>query len=89
MKSYHLAAQPGRRGEQHVRRDRPRLLARHPVADDVAVGSRAQFAGMKRVMTARQLRPVIDRVFPFAAAPAAFRHVRAGGHLGTTVISHG
>ncbi|WP_034091416.1 zinc-dependent alcohol dehydrogenase family protein [Streptacidiphilus albus] len=55
----------------------------------VAVGSRAQFTAMNRAVTAHRLRPVVDRVFPFAEAPAAFRHVRAGGHLGTTVISHG
>lgn len=55
----------------------------------VAVGSRAQFTALNRAVTAHRLRPVIDRVFPFTDAPAAFRHVRAGGHLGTTVISHG
>ncbi len=55
----------------------------------LAVGSRAQFTAMNRAVTAHRLRPVIDRVFPFEDAPAAFRYYRAGGFLGQVVISHG
>ena len=34
-----------------------------------------------------QLKPVIDRVFPFAEAPAAYRHQESGAHFGKVVIT--
>jgi NADPH:quinone reductase-like Zn-dependent oxidoreductase len=33
-----------------------------------------------------QIKPVIDRVFPFAEAPAAYRHLQSGSHFGKVVI---
>ena len=32
------------------------------------------------------LQPVVDRVFPFGAAPEAYRHLRSGAHVGKVVI---
>ena len=34
------------------------------------------------------LKPVIDRRFAFAEAPAAYRHLASGAHLGKIVIGH-
>lgn len=52
----------------------------------IFVGSRAMFLAMNRLIEQKQLRPVIDRVFPFDAAPDAYRHLEAAGHFGKVVI---
>jgi NADPH:quinone reductase-like Zn-dependent oxidoreductase len=44
---------------------------------------------MNAFIEAHALRPVIDRVFDYAAAPAAFAHMEAGDHFGKVVIRHG
>jgi NADPH:quinone reductase-like Zn-dependent oxidoreductase len=41
---------------------------------------------MNRFLADKQLHPTIDRKFPFADAPAAFRHLDAAGHFGKVVI---
>ena len=53
----------------------------------VAVGSRAAFETMNRAIALHQLRPVIDRVFPFAAGPAALKRLESGSHFGKVVMS--
>ncbi|WP_067132731.1 zinc-dependent alcohol dehydrogenase family protein [Microtetraspora malaysiensis] len=53
----------------------------------VAVGSRAQFLEMNRVIEANGLRPVIDRVFAFDDAPAAYRYYASGEAFGKVVIA--
>ncbi len=53
----------------------------------VAVGSRAQFLAMNRAIELHRLRPVIDRVFPFDQARAAFAHHAGGGGVGKVVIA--
>jgi len=55
--------------------------------DGIYVGSRAMFQDMLTTMTSAQMRPVIDSVFPFKDAPAAFSHIEGGGHFGKIVIS--
>ena len=52
----------------------------------VYVGSRAMFEAMNRAITEHKLRPVIDKVFPFAEAHAAYRHLESGAHFGKVVI---
>ncbi|MEU9202186.1 NAD(P)-dependent alcohol dehydrogenase [Streptomyces sp. NPDC048332] len=52
-----------------------------------AVGSRAQFTSMNSVITAHRLRPVLDRVFPFEEAPAAYRYYESAGPFGKVVIT--
>jgi len=53
-----------------------------------AVGSRDSFERMNRAIEWHGLRPVIDRVFAFDDAPAAFSHLAAQRHFGKVVISH-
>jgi NADPH:quinone reductase-like Zn-dependent oxidoreductase len=50
------------------------------------VGSRAMFEAMNRAIEANALRPVIDRVFPFAEAKQALAHMESGAHFGKIVI---
>lgn len=52
----------------------------------IFVGSRAMFEAMNRAIALHGLRPVVDRVFPFAEAPAAFRHLESGSHFGKICI---
>jgi NADPH:quinone reductase-like Zn-dependent oxidoreductase len=55
----------------------------------ISVGSRNDFEAMNRAISMHQLRPVIDRTFPFAEAKAAYRHFEGRGHFGKVMITHG
>jgi NADPH:quinone reductase-like Zn-dependent oxidoreductase len=55
----------------------------------ISVGSRADFEAMNRAIALHRLRPVIDRVFPFEEAPAAYCHFESRAHFGKVVVSHG
>lgn len=50
------------------------------------VGSREMFEAMNRAIAQHQLEPVIDHVFEFADARAAFARMEGGEHLGKIVI---
>ncbi|RMI28313.1 NAD(P)-dependent alcohol dehydrogenase [Nocardia stercoris] len=52
----------------------------------IAVGSRTDYEAMNRAVTAHRIRPVVDRIFPFDAAPDAFAYYRDGGPFGKVVI---
>jgi NADPH:quinone reductase-like Zn-dependent oxidoreductase len=47
------------------------------------------FEAMNRAIEAGGLKPVIDKVFPFAEAKDAYRHLKSQNHFGKVVISHG
>jgi NADPH:quinone reductase-like Zn-dependent oxidoreductase len=53
----------------------------------IFVGSRAMFEEMNRLIAAKGIKPVIDRVFPFAQAADALRHLESGAHFGKVVIA--
>ena len=53
----------------------------------IYVGSRAMFESLNRAVTQHHLKPVIDRVFPFAEAIAAYEHLQSGKHFGKIVIA--
>lgn len=52
----------------------------------IYVGSRDMFESMNRAVTQSTLKPVIDQVFPFADAPAAYRCLESAAHVGKIVI---
>lgn len=62
------------------------LLHKALTVRGIYVGSRAMFEAMNRAIQLHQLKPVIDRVYPFAEAPEAFRHLEAAQHFGKVVI---
>jgi NADPH:quinone reductase-like Zn-dependent oxidoreductase len=65
----------------------PRVLfSSGAVIRPVAVGSRAGFLAMNRALTAHRVHPVLDRVFPFAEAPAAYRYYEDERPFGKVVI---
>lgn len=55
----------------------------------VLVGSRAGFEDFLRACELHQLRPVIDKVFPFEDSVAAFQYLEAGKHFGKVCIQIG
>ncbi len=55
----------------------------------IYVGSRAMFEAMNATITAHGIKPVIDRVFPFAEAVDALRHLEGGSHFGKVVVRVG
>jgi NADPH:quinone reductase-like Zn-dependent oxidoreductase len=69
--------------------DLARFLSRGATLRTITVGSRHDFERMNRVINQHQLRPVIDRVVPFAEAPEAFSHFAHGTRFGKVVIAHG
>jgi NADPH:quinone reductase-like Zn-dependent oxidoreductase len=44
------------------------------------------FEEMNRAILFHQLKPVIDRVFAFAEAPAAYEYLKSAAHFGKVVI---
>ncbi len=53
----------------------------------IYVGSQAMFKDMIKAIEANQIKPVIDQVFPFNEAPAAYWSMAQAGHFGKIVIS--
>ena len=53
----------------------------------IYVGSRANFEAMNAFITQHQLRPLVDKVFTFDNAPAAYDHMASGNHMGKIVIA--
>lgn len=52
----------------------------------ITVGDRANLAELLRAVGRLAIKPVIDQVFAFEDAHAAFRHLEAAGHVGKIVI---
>ncbi|MFJ2211945.1 NAD(P)-dependent alcohol dehydrogenase [Streptomyces sp. NPDC101062] len=68
--------------------DLTRFFQRGATLRAITVGSRSDFEQMNRVISRHQLRPVVDRVFPFDETPDAFSHFEKGSRFGKVVISH-
>ena len=62
------------------------IMRRNITLRGIFVGSREMFEAMNRAIAQHQMRPVIDRVFPFAAARDAYRHLEGASHVGKVVI---
>ncbi len=65
------------------------IFARRANLQGISVGSTQMFEAMNRAITASGLRPIIDKVFPFDEAPAAYRHLQSAQHFGKVVIRVG
>ena len=62
------------------------LLRKALIVQGVLVGSREMFEALNRALERHRIRPVIDSVFPFSEAAAAYRRLASGRHLGKVVI---
>jgi NADPH:quinone reductase-like Zn-dependent oxidoreductase len=58
------------------------VLMKHVCLQGIFVGSRDMFEAMNQAITQHRLRPVVDRVFPFAQLPEALRYQESGVHFG-------
>lgn len=65
------------------------ILRRSLKVQGLYVGSTQMFEAMNRAIEAGGLKPVIDKVFPFAEAKDAYRHLKGQSHFGKIVIAHG
>ena len=63
------------------------ILGKQLRVHGVYVGSRAHFLAMNAAIAQSKLKPVIDRVFPFAEAREALRHMEGASHFGKIVIA--
>jgi NADPH:quinone reductase-like Zn-dependent oxidoreductase len=63
------------------------IFARRANVQGISVGSTQMFEAMNRAIEFNALKPVIDKVFAFNDAPAAYRHMAAGAHFGKIVIA--
>ena len=64
------------------------LIARNAGITGIFVGSRADFEALNAFMTKHAIKPVIDRVFDFGDAEAAYAWMDTGNHFGKVVIRH-
>ncbi len=63
------------------------ILRRRLDVRGIMVGSTEMFEAMNRAIALHGIRPVIDRVFPFDEARAAYAHMQSAGHFGKIVVS--
>jgi NADPH:quinone reductase-like Zn-dependent oxidoreductase len=69
--------------------DPTRVRRRNVTMRGLYVGSRAHFESMNLAIAQHALKPVIDRVFPFTEAKAAYQHLASRTHMGKVVITLG
>jgi NADPH:quinone reductase-like Zn-dependent oxidoreductase len=62
------------------------IFARRANVQGISVGSMQMFEAMSRAIATNGIKPVLDKVFPFGEAPAAYRHMASGAHFGKIVI---
>jgi len=62
------------------------IFARRANVQGISVGSMQMFEAMSRAIAASGIKPVIDKVFPFDEAQAAYQHMASGAHFGKIVI---
>ncbi|RKH66535.1 zinc-dependent alcohol dehydrogenase family protein [Corallococcus aberystwythensis] len=62
------------------------ILMQNLRVQGVFVGHRQSFEALTRAFALHDVHPVVDRVFPFAEARAAFEHMKQGAHFGKIVI---
>jgi NADPH:quinone reductase-like Zn-dependent oxidoreductase len=63
------------------------ILMKNIRVQGIFVGSREMFEAMNRAIALHQLRPVIDRVFPFAEVRQALRHMESAAHFGKICLT--
>jgi NADPH:quinone reductase-like Zn-dependent oxidoreductase len=62
------------------------VLGKSIYLNGVYVGSRAMFQRMNAAFELAKTKPVVDRIFPFSEARAAFQHLQSGSHFGKIVL---
>jgi NADPH:quinone reductase-like Zn-dependent oxidoreductase len=62
------------------------IVTRKVRLQGITVGHRDSFEAMTRAMSQHQIKPVIDRVFPFEELKEAMEYLRQGNHFGKICI---
>src|ERR1700722_18863926 len=62
------------------------ILGRRANVQGISVGSTEMFEAMNAAIAANAIKPVIDKVFGFDEAQAAYQHMASGAHFGKIVI---
>src|ERR1700739_58696 len=62
------------------------IFSRRANVQGISVGSTQMFLAMARAVEVNAIKPVIDKVFAFADAREAYRHMASGAHFGKIVI---
>ena len=62
------------------------LIGKNLVMKGIAAGSRKMLEDFVKAAEAGGLTPLVDRVFAFDDAPAAYAHLKAGEHMGKVMI---
>ncbi|RUO33790.1 zinc-dependent alcohol dehydrogenase family protein [Aliidiomarina soli] len=62
------------------------VLARSLRVAGTAIGPRINFEALLAAMAQHEMKPVIDKVFPFAKYHDAYQHLASGKHVGKIVI---
>ena len=62
------------------------IVARSVAVQGIYVGSREMFEAMNVFISAKQMKPVVDKVFEFGDAPAAFEQIASASHFGKIVV---
>jgi NADPH:quinone reductase-like Zn-dependent oxidoreductase len=62
------------------------ILGKSALIRGIYVGNRDMFADMNHAISLHKLKPMIDRTFPFAEAPAAYRYLASNAHFGKVVV---
>jgi NADPH:quinone reductase-like Zn-dependent oxidoreductase len=63
------------------------MIATGAKLQGVSVGSRAMFEAMCKALELHRIQPVVDKVFPFTEAVAAFKAMQSGEHFGKIVLA--
>ncbi len=63
------------------------LIGNSAKMQGLSVGSRDMFEAMCRAIDLRKVAPVVDKVFPWTEARAAFESMRGGEHFGKIVLT--
>jgi NADPH:quinone reductase-like Zn-dependent oxidoreductase len=63
------------------------LVSKNATMSGIYVGDVESFKAFVRFLNATQIKPVVDRVFPFDQAGGAYDYMKSGAHFGKVVIA--
>ena len=63
------------------------LLSKNATMSGIYVGSVEAFEQFVRFLQATKVKPIVDKVFPFDEARAAYEYMESGAHFGKVVVS--
>ena len=65
------------------------IIGKNLTLRGIAEGSRAMLGRLLKAVAANNIEPVIDKVFAFDDAPAAYAYLHSGAHVGKVMIKVG